>query len=176
MRNHYIYAHYRNDDNSVFYVGKGQRRRAWETGAKRRSRLWHNIAKKHGHTVKIWASNLTEEVAFQMERDWIALYGRMDNGTGCLVNHTNGGEGPSGKMISRDTRQKMSNAASNRSMETKQKLAAHGRGHQHSQDAKRRIGAAAKGRKVTAETKMKLRIAAQRWRMAKASEVPNGAG
>lgn len=90
----YIYFHLRADNNSVFYVGKGNGRRAYVK--RMRSNHWNNIVAKHGYTVKIIEDNLTEDQAKEREVYWIAKLGRIDLGTGCLVNFTNGGEGTSG--------------------------------------------------------------------------------
>ena len=40
--------------------------------------------------------NISEEESFEWERYWIKYFGRRDNGTGQLTNHTDGGEGTSG--------------------------------------------------------------------------------
>jgi hypothetical protein len=50
----------------------------------------------------------TEELALLLEMDLITQYGRRDNDTGILCNHTNGGERGLGKVVSDETRQKMS--------------------------------------------------------------------
>jgi len=105
MNKFYIYAHYRNDTNAVFYIGKGCGYRAYQK--KSRSQHWRNIVKKHGYTVKIWAENLTEETAFRCEIEWIALYGRKNNNTGNLVNASSGGEGNAGMIHSDETRKKL---------------------------------------------------------------------
>lgn len=98
---YYIYAHYRND-GSVFYIGKGHRKRAWsKTG---RSIFWHRTVNKYGLSIKIWASDLDEITAFNLEKEWISVYGRKDIGNGNLVNLTDGGEGSSGTLVSEETR------------------------------------------------------------------------
>lgn len=51
---------------------------------------------------------LTEEEAFNLEQYCIALYGRIDLGTGTLRNLTDGGDGSSGWRPSQETRNKMS--------------------------------------------------------------------
>lgn len=52
----------------------------------------------------------TEELALLLESELIKKYGRRDNHTGILCNHTNGGEGGYGKVISEETKQKMPTA------------------------------------------------------------------
>lgn len=88
----YVYAHY-DSYGRVFYIGAGKKRRAFNKGS--RPALWDSVAKNGGYTVKIWAANLTQENAFRMEREWIALYGKRIDSTGNLVNVTNGGLGTS---------------------------------------------------------------------------------
>lgn len=126
--NFYVYAHYRNDTNTVFYIGKGKGARATELI--KRNKYWNNIVKKHGFTIKIWADNLTEDQAFAMEKEWIILYGRVDTGEGKLVNLTNGGEGTSGAIISEQTRQKLMGRII--SPEHRQKISECGKGNTRS--------------------------------------------
>jgi len=58
--------------------------------------------------VKIIAEDLSEPDAFQLEMLLIQLYGRIDLGTGCLRNQTDGGEGTSGTKQSSETKLKHS--------------------------------------------------------------------
>lgn len=90
----YVYIHRRKTTGEVFYIGKGRRRRAWSSSG--RNKHWGYVAKKHGFTVEIYTSNLQEWYAFELEKDLIAYYGRVQDNTGPLVNYTDGGEGPSG--------------------------------------------------------------------------------
>jgi hypothetical protein len=90
----YVYEHRKATTGEVFYIGKGKDGRAWFTG--NRKRHWINIAKKHGVVVNIIQDGLQEWFAHELERDLIALHGRMDCGLGPLVNVTDGGEGTSG--------------------------------------------------------------------------------
>ena len=74
---------------SFYYIGKGM-------GDRARANHGHiHVPKDPKRIVKI-AENLTEEDAFSLEKSQIKEYGRIDNGTGCLRNLTDGGEGPSG--------------------------------------------------------------------------------
>jgi len=50
----------------------------------------------------------TEADAFEMEELLISMIGREDLGTGTLFNHTNGGEGSSGRVVSEQERAKRS--------------------------------------------------------------------
>ena len=120
-----VYGHY-GDDGVCFYVGVGGEYRP--TAFQSRSKFWRRYVKKHCVSgkpeVKIWAKELTWEKACAMEKQWIALYGRRDLGTGCLVNLTDGGEGAIGLLHSEEAKLKMSLAKKGkpRSEETKRKM------------------------------------------------------
>lgn len=86
-----IYAHYRNDTNSIFYIGIGKGNRPFEL--KNRNKYWQNIVNKHGYRVEIIASELDKDDAVFFESLLISIYGRKDIGTGCLINMTAGGDG-----------------------------------------------------------------------------------
>jgi hypothetical protein len=55
-----------------------------------------------------YSKNLTEDEAFELEKELIKKYGRKDNGTGILRNLTDGGEGPSGAIVKDETKIKLS--------------------------------------------------------------------
>ena len=101
----YIYFHLRSDDGSIFYVGKGKGRRAYVK--RMRSKHWNNIVHKCGYSVKIIEDNLTEYQANEREVYWISKLGRIDLGTGCLVNFTIGGEGSSGRPMNDYTKSRI---------------------------------------------------------------------
>ncbi len=87
----YVYLHRRKTDNKVFYVGKGKNRRAWCTD--KRNKYWNNVVDKHGFNVDIAFEGLSEQEAFQIEKDTILEMKYF----GCdLTNMTDGGEGSSG--------------------------------------------------------------------------------
>lgn len=68
---YYVYEHIRNDNNTVFYVGKGHGQRAYNS---RRNPHHDRIVDKHGFTVRIVKDNLTEEEAFNYEHELICDY------------------------------------------------------------------------------------------------------
>lgn len=78
MDKFYIYQHRRNDTGEVFYVGKGQGRRAHYKHS--RGKHWHSIVNKAGFTVEIIEDKLFEGVAFEKEVCLIKSIGRKDLG------------------------------------------------------------------------------------------------
>lgn len=105
MNKFYVYAHYKPNDTIPFYIGKGSRERAYIV--KKRNQHWKNVVKKYGFRVEIMYDNLSEELAFQMEKDFIKMWGRADLGCGPLVNQTDGGDGA---KLSEETKKKISDA------------------------------------------------------------------
>lgn len=105
----YVYTHTRLDTNEIFYVGIGTQdnyKRA--SRSHNRTNHWNNIVKKCGWKVDIVFDNLTWEDACKIEVELIAKYGRVDLGTGTLVNLTAGGEGTLKRITTPETRLKMS--------------------------------------------------------------------
>ncbi len=98
----YVYVHRRLSDQVVFYVGKGQKNRAFDFI--RRSNHWKAVARKHGVSVEIVLADVSEREAFEHECELIRLYGRKDCGLGPLVNKSDGGEGPSGSVHTVESR------------------------------------------------------------------------
>lgn len=95
-RDFYVYVHRRATDGRVFYVGKGNGRRAWATQG--RSNYWRHIVAKHGYTVDIVQNGMQEWWAFELEIELIAFYKRES-----LCNLTDGGDGCSGAKRSAET-------------------------------------------------------------------------
>jgi hypothetical protein len=134
--NHYVYCHYRLDTNTVFYIGKGQNRRAYSK--QKRNAYWSNIVKKAGgFRVEILADKLLNTEALKYERVLITALKKKHHEL--LCNLTDGGEG--GLNPSFETRQKQRNA----------KL-----GKKLSEEHKRKIGEAGKERIFTAEARAKI--------------------
>lgn len=97
----YAYTHSR-PDGSVFYVGKGFARRAWwfKQG---RNPYHRSIIEKYGveNIVVTVHPCVSEEAAFELERELIAKYRALDVR---LANQTDGGEGSSGRPVSKKVR------------------------------------------------------------------------
>jgi len=108
MIKYYIYAYLRSttskfgDIGSIYYIGKGSGKRAFEKHRIRIPKDKNNIVFLH--------EGIAEKLAFRYEEELIKKYGRIDLGTGCLRNLTNGGEGASGYRHTAETRQQISNS------------------------------------------------------------------
>lgn len=76
---HYVYAHTK-PSGEIFYIGKGQRKRAYDSGC--RNRHWQSITKKYGFIPIILASFDTEQQALTEEALLIAHFKKF----GTLVN------------------------------------------------------------------------------------------
>lgn len=85
-----VYAHY--IDDQIFYVGEGNIGRAFTVSYNNRSKAWVNIVCKNPDKlrVEIFKIDISKEEAIAYEKELISKYGRLDLGTGCLVNCNNG--------------------------------------------------------------------------------------
>ena len=78
---YYTYAHYTADTKELFYIGKGQRRRAWQSCS--RNRHWKYKVDKHGgFTVEVLAKWSTDAEALAHEKLLISIFREI----GKLVN------------------------------------------------------------------------------------------
>jgi hypothetical protein len=102
----YTYC-YLSKRGTPYYIGKGRGNRINEAhqGLVRLPPPERRIYLKRG---------LCEEEAFRHEVYMIAVLGRKDLGTGCLVNLTNGGEGTSGWQMPQEVKDKIGGANSGR--------------------------------------------------------------
>jgi hypothetical protein len=153
----YTYAYLR-EDRTPYYIGKGKGYRIYST--RRR-----NNPPKDKSRIIFLKQNLTEEEAFRHEVYMIAVFGRIDLGTGILHNRTDGGEGVSGMIHSEETKRKQSEANKGKTLseEHKRKIrqARRGKtpmlGQTLSKETKRKISEAKKGKTHSEETKRKMR-------------------
>ena len=85
MSEFYTYTWLRKD-GTPYYVGKGKNGRAFTNKG-------HGV-RRPKDIVRILVQHWADEAqAYEMEKWWIAFWGRKDNGTGILRNGTDGGEG-----------------------------------------------------------------------------------
>ena len=98
----YIYWYIRSkkskygDIGSPYYVGKGYGHRAYNKS--------HRVNPPIDRSqIQFVCENMNEADAFQLEMLMIYLYGRIDLGTGCLRNMSDGGEGAYGQKLSVET-------------------------------------------------------------------------
>lgn len=114
----YVYEHWRLDKEECFYVGKGTGNRAYRKG---RNDHWNNIVAKlnrigSGYEVRLVAVGLTEEEAFDLEKERISFWRDLVD----LANMTDGGDG-----------------LSNPSQEVREKIAAKATGRKHKEETLR---------------------------------------
>lgn len=116
----YVYRHIRLDKNEPFYVGVGTKRmnvnftsfnteygRAFDRRTARRNDIWGKIVNKTAYAVEILMDNLSPIEAAVKEKEFIKLYGRINNKTGVLANLSDGGDGNVGCVISEETKNKI---------------------------------------------------------------------
>ena len=85
----YVYQYLR-ADGTPYYIGKGHGKRAWEHF---RGEV---LPPKDPARVQIVLDGLTDSEALDLEQNLIRKFGRVDLGTGCLRNRTDGGDGTAG--------------------------------------------------------------------------------
>lgn len=185
-RKFYVYVWIREDNNSVFYVGKGNGKRARNTSM--RNQHFKRIMAKTSCHYEIICENLTEDEAFELEIQTIKYY--LDLGYGIdirgyektseyyLVNSTLGGDGTSGykheegaksgeknsfygKTHTEETREKIrqQHLGTHASEETKQKFSEMRKGENNPMYGKRGENSPIYGTHRTEEEKMKQREA-----------------
>ena len=168
-----VYQHKRLDTNDIFYIGielDSDKKKAIGKRSKvisNRNKHWKNIVNKVGYEIDILFLNLTNQEAIEIEKYLIKYYGRRDLNTGNLVNLTDGGEGTTNLVVSKETRLK--NAAAARITKNKkgkrnspEQILALAKfntgnkyclGRKHSEESKRKISEAQKGRTLSEEWK-----------------------
>jgi hypothetical protein len=87
------------EDGTPYYVGKGKENRAFTDHG-------DIPVPEDRNRIIFLIENVTEEEAFQHERDKIKFYGRKDLGTGPLLNRTSGGQGVSGRLLTEKQKEK----------------------------------------------------------------------
>ncbi len=128
---------------------------------------WIRSLKKEGLLPEIRLVKIceNEDRCNYAEKFYIKLLGRADKGVGALVNATDGGEGTTGRVLSEETRIKISKGnkgkllGRNLSDEVKNKMikTRSGFSKKKKKEISKKISKATKGRVISDETKEKLR-------------------
>lgn len=115
IKQYFVYAHRRVDTGEIFYIGKGTTKKGYPYcrafDAKKRNVHWNRIVARHEFFAEVVMTFSEEELAFDLERELIRHFGRSSIG-GVLCNIEQGGQGCSGRIVSAETRAKMSASAS----------------------------------------------------------------
>ena len=159
VKQFYAYIHAR--PNGVpFYVGKGHGKRSHKFSV--RNPHHKNVVTKHGQK-NILVKEIecsSENIAFDLEAGLIKCLRRMGYE---LVNRTNGGEGSTGLIWTKEGRAKISAALTGKpgrpwTLEAKAKVGAANKGKKRTQEQRAKM--VRKNKVVSQETKEKLRAAA----------------
>lgn len=146
----YTYLYRDPKDETPIYVGKGSGMRAWSHSKKTTNPHLKNLLNKRkieGYIVEpIIHNEVDETTALEMEKFWIAFYGRADLGLGTLFNLTDGGEGTSGIKRTPKTD------------EQKNEISLRFKNKPKTDEQKRKMSAARKGKPLTEETKINMSI------------------
>lgn len=176
MTEHYVYAYLRSkrtvngNIGTPYYIGKGFGRRMYEKHRCGTPPDQNNIV--------LLAENLSDAAAIKQEIKLIAEYGRIDLGTGILRNLTDGGEGVAGRIVTKETRQKISEGHKGKTLSethkqnlskaltgrklpdgVAEKISKANKGMKRSNETKKNISNALKGRKLSKEHIENLRNA-----------------
>jgi len=118
MKQFYTYLWLR-EDGTPYYAGKGRYRRIRQIHSKSGRRYMPPPLDRI--IIQDWPD---EGSAYEAEKFLIAYYGRKDNGTGVLINHSDGGEGSRGHKHTDEWKLKMSEKFRGReiSLESREKM------------------------------------------------------
>ena len=162
----YEYRLPESEGGHTYYVGQGNYNRPYKPHPYRGHKRNPCIKPKDKNQIVIIKDNLTEQEAKDLEIKLIAKHGRIDLGEGYLINKTDGGEGNNGRIVSEETRRKLSeaNKGKTHTEETRKKLSEASKGRIHTEESRRKMSELKKGRKrgsFTEETKRKMSEAAK---------------
>ncbi len=150
-KEYYVYAYLR-ENGKPYYIGKGKGNRAYCKRGRTTS------PPRNKNKIIFLKKNLSEKDAFKYEEYYIFILGRKDIGTGILRNRTNGGEGNSGRVVSVETKSKISKSRlgdknpffGKRGEQTSMF------GRKHSPETKRKIAESLKGKRLSEESRQKI--------------------
>lgn len=171
MAQFYAYLWLR-ENRMPYYAGKGAGRRAF--------RHHECISPPKDRTRILIFLRDSERAAFDTERELIRNWGRLDLGTGCLRNRTDGGDGASGYKMPAERKARIgafhkgnkyslgghpvfTAESIRRRVETRKRLGNYRpKGYTLTEDHKKHIGLSHQGQVHTAETKAKLSAIAKK--------------
>ena len=153
--NKVVYLHRKKTDNSVFYVGVGNLKRAY---CKQRPKWWNNVVSKYGYTIEIYKDRLTQDESFQIEIELIEKYGRIDLKNGQLINRTKGGITVQGVSESILKKRSKSLKSVVRTEEWKNKISLAHKGKAKSKKHRENIAKSRIGTKISEDIKAKMRL------------------
>jgi len=174
---YYVYAYLR-EDGTPYYIGKGKSRR--HLGDHR----VHVPTDKE--RIVFLNENLSESDAFNLEKYYIQKYGRKDLGTGILRNLTDGGEGATGAIRSKEFKENLRQSRTGipRSVEIIEKIKRNAVGHigpnngmygrQHTTTTKELIRNKQVGRKHSSEVNAKKGLPGDKNSRARSVMTPYG--
>jgi hypothetical protein len=147
-KKYYVYEYVDPITNLPFYIGKGQADRYIyhlknlndKTNPHKVNKIKKLLNEGLEPIINLIKTGLTETQSFELERNLIGKYGRIDLGTGCLVNLSDGGEGQSGWVPTEEYRLNMSKSTSGN------KNGMYGK--THSEETKNKIREKSIGRKL----------------------------
>jgi len=170
-----VYRHIRLDKNQPFYIGIGVHiKRAYSKT--HRNKHWQSIVSKTEYRVEILFDEIDYEFAKEKEIEFIAIYGRKEDG-GVLCNITKGGDGCLGLKHTEEAKLKMSipNKGKIISEEQRRRVSEVHKGKKLSEEHKRKLSEVRKGMglgvKLSEERKQKMRESAKRGEQQKASKL-----
>jgi len=116
---YYLYRYIRLDNNQPFYIGIGTKttkklgfrslRSEYHRAFKKHSnKIYDKIIKKSNFVIEILVESDDYNFIKSKEKEFIEIYGRVDNFSGSLCNLTNGGDGNFGYNCSEETKRKIS--------------------------------------------------------------------
>ena len=152
------------EDGTPYYIGKGSGKRAFYSSA-------HFVHCPPDKTRIVIQPRSSEAEALEAEKFLIAQYGRLDLGTGCLRNRTDGGENPPKAFGNKYCLGKTPhNKGKKMSEEQKEKLKLAHIGKKLTLEHRQNIGKSIKGRRVSEATKALMSVSqCARWAIHKAT-------
>ncbi|MFZ3216331.1 MAG: NUMOD3 domain-containing DNA-binding protein [Candidatus Acidiferrales bacterium] len=138
------------ENGEPYYAGKGKDDRAFAVKT-------HKVNPPSDRSYILVFPMLSEAEAFESEKAMIWLFGRQDNGTGCLKNVTNGGGGTSGYIVPEESRRRMGISQRGNQNSVVYKRSERGRQEASERFRGNKYGV---GRKHSAETKAKQSVSA----------------